>query len=99
MKKMIALYKAPGDADAFMDHYKTTHMLLVEKIPGLVKTELTRIDRTFMGDQGNFLIAEMYFEDEESFKAALKSPENAATGADLTNFAEGIVTVMIGETL
>ena len=31
MKKMIALYKAPGDADAFMDHYKTTHMLLVEK--------------------------------------------------------------------
>ncbi|RIJ32717.1 EthD family reductase [Henriciella mobilis] len=99
MKKMIALYKAPGDADAFMKHYETTHMPLVEKIPGLVKTELTRIDRTLIGEQGNFLIAEMYFEDEASFKAALKSPENAATGADLANFAEGIVTVMIGETL
>lgn len=99
MKKLIALYKAPGDPDAFMAHYRTTHLPLVEKIPGLVRAELTMIDRTLMGEQGNFLLAEMFFADADSFKAAMKSPENAATGADLTNFAEGLVTVMTGTVL
>ena len=96
MKKLIALYRAPADADVFMAHYRTTHLPLVEKIPGLVRAELTRIDRTLMGEQGNFLLVEMIFADAESFKAAMKSPENAATGADLANFAQGLVTVMTG---
>lgn len=99
MKKLIALYKLPTDADAFMEHYQTHHLPLVRKIPGLVKTELTRIERTLMGEQGNFLLAEMIFADADSFKTAMKSSENAATGADLANFAEGLVTVMTGEVI
>lgn len=99
MKKLLALYKVPADSDAFMRHYRETHLPLVNKIPGLVKTELTLIERTLMGEPGNFLLAEMYFADAESFKAAMKSSENAATGADLANFAEGIVTVMTGAVL
>jgi uncharacterized protein (TIGR02118 family) len=99
MKKLIALYRLPLDADGFMEYYRTHHLPLVRKIPGLIRTELTRIERTLMGEQGNFLLAEMVFADADSFKAALKSPENAATGADLGNFAEGLVTVMTGEVI
>lgn len=98
MKKMIVLYKSPKDPDAFMAYYNNTHLPLVAKIPGLVRSEVTRLDRTLMGD-GFFLMAEMFFADSESFKAAMKSPENAATGADLANFADGLATVMIGEVL
>ena len=99
MKKLIALYKAPADAEAFMRHYRETHLPLVQRVPGLVKTELTLIERTLMGEPGAYLLAEMYYADEESFRAAMKSPENAATGADLANFAEGLVTVMTGAVL
>ena len=99
MKKLIALYKTPVDADAFMQHYRDTHLPLVAKIPGLVRTEVTRIDRTLMGESGNFMLVEMMFADADSFRAAMKSPENAATGADLANFADGLVTVMTGETI
>jgi len=99
MKKLIALYKAPADPAAFMDYYAGVHAPLVGKIPGLVKAEITRINRTLAGDQGNFLLAEMYFADEDSFRAAMKSPENAATGADLANFAGGLVTVMTGDVI
>lgn len=95
MKKLIALYKAPADPDAFLAHYRERHLPLVQKIPGLVRTELTRIDRTLMGEPGNFLLAEMYFA-EDQFRDAMRSPENAATGQDLANFAEGLVTVMTG---
>jgi hypothetical protein len=46
MKKLIALYQTPDDADAFMEHYRSKHMPLVERIPGLLRTEITRIGRT-----------------------------------------------------
>jgi uncharacterized protein (TIGR02118 family) len=98
MKKMIVLYKTPADPEAFMAYYHANHLPLVAKIPGLVRSEITRLDRTLVGD-GYFLMAEMYFADADSFKAAMKSPENAATGADLANFAAGLATVMIGEAL
>lgn len=99
MHKLIALYRTPADEAAFMAYYQNTHLPLVAKIPGLVRAEVTRITRTLMGESGHFLLAEMVFADAESFKAAMKSAENAATGADLANFAQGIVTVMTGETL
>ena len=95
----MVLYKTPADPEAFMRHYRETHLPLVARIPGLVKAEITRIERTLMGNQGYFLLAELFFADAESFKAAMKSPENAATGADLANFAEGLATVMTGETI
>jgi uncharacterized protein (TIGR02118 family) len=98
MKKLIALYQTPDDADAFMEHYRSKHMPLVERIPGLLRTEITRIGRTLVGVPGNFLLAEMVFEDD-AFKAALTSPENAATGRDLGLFAEGLVTVMTGDVI
>lgn len=94
MKKLIALYKAPTDPEAFICHYRERHLPLVAKIPGLLRTELTLIDRTLLGEAGNYMLAEMYFADEDSFRTAMRSPENAATGADLVNFADGLVTVM-----
>ena len=99
MKKLIAVYRTPADAEAFLSHYRDKHLPLVRAIPGLVGVEATLVTRTLMGEPGTFLIAEMRFADGDSFKAAMQSPENAATGADLANFAEGLVTVMVGETL
>ncbi|MDR6832447.1 MULTISPECIES: EthD family reductase [unclassified Sphingopyxis] len=96
MKKLIALYLMPDDEDAFMDHYRSVHMPLVNHIPGLVRTELTRIDRTLMGEDGAYLLAEMVFVDEDAFRQAMRSPENAAAGADIAKFAKGRVTVMTG---
>jgi len=98
MKKLIALYKTPADPEAFMSHYRTRHLPLVEKIPGLVRAELTLVERTLVGEAGNYLLAEMYFEDDR-FRDAMRSPENAATGKDLAIFADGLVTVMAGAVL
>ena len=97
MKKMIILYKPPADFDAFAAYYRDVHMPLVREIPGLASVEVTRINKTVMGEQSYALIAELSFDSEENFRAAMKSPENAATGADLANFAEGLATVMFGE--
>lgn len=99
MHKLLALYKAPTDVEAFFNHYESVHRPLVEKVPGLVSIELTKIDRTLFGEPGNFLLAEMRFADAESFKAGMRSPENAAAGTDLSFFARDLVTVMTGTVL
>lgn len=96
MKKLIALYTKPADEEAFLKHYREVHIPLVEKIPGLQRVEVTMIGPTMIGAKGNYMMAEMYFNDAD-FKAAMGSPENQACGADVPNFAEGLITVMIGD--
>ena len=98
MKKLIALYRSPIDADAFTAHYRDVHLPLVLKLPGLLKIDLTRIERTLIGNPENFFLVVMYFEDADSLRTALKSKENEAAGADAGVFAAGLVTVMTGDT-
>jgi len=94
--KLIALYKQPPDPQAFDDAYFNTHLPLIQKVPGLQKTVVTRFSRTLMGE-AYYLMAEMYFTDSSSLKAAMRSPEMAAAGDNLNTFAEGLVTMLFGE--
>ena len=98
MKKLIALYKTPADVEAFMAHYREVHLPLIGKVPGLVRVEVARVTRTLSGDEGNFLLAELSFQDD-AFRDAMRSPENAALGADIPLFAEGLVTVMTADVI
>lgn len=81
-----------------MEYYQNEHLPLVTKIPGLVRSEVTHLDHALLGE-GYFLMAELYFSDSDSLKAGMKSSENKAAAADLTNFAEGLATIMTGVTL
>lgn len=94
--KLVALYKQPQDVQAFEQSYFNTHMPLINKVPGLQRTVITRFSRTLMGDP-YFMMAEMYFTDESALKAGLKSPEMVAAGENLNSFAGGLVTLMFGQ--
>ena len=98
MVKLIALYKRPADVDAFEQHYAQIHIPLVEKIPGIRKTEWTRILASPQGEAPYYMMYEMYFDDMDAYQAAMKSEENRAAGQDLMSFARGIVTLMVAET-
>ena len=93
MKKIVALYREPADPEAFWRHYREVHVPLAKTVPGLTAISVTTVDRTLVGEPGNYLLAELCFADEDTFRSALRSPENAALGADLAHFAGGIVTV------
>lgn len=55
-------------------------MPLASKLPGLRR--LTRSHPRPMGDEAPYFVAELWFDDREAMKAALKSPEMAETGVD-----------------
>ncbi len=97
MVKLIALYKKPSDVAAFEEHYTQVHMPLMDKVPGVVKTEVTHFFTGPMGEPPYYMMYEAYFEDRAAFDAAMKSPENRAAGKDLMSFAKDIATVMFGD--
>ncbi len=94
--KLVALYQEPADRTAFDEAYFNTHLPLIEQVPGLQRTVVTRFTRTITGD-GFYMMAEMTFADTASLKAAMKSPEMAAAGENLNSFAAGLVTLMFAE--
>ena len=97
MVKLVAMYKPPADAEAFDKHYFEVHMPLVAKIPGLVKSEVSKL-KVLPGTETNFyMMSEMYYENMDSFNVAMASPEGKASARDLMNFAKGNVEFYLGK--
>jgi len=95
MYKLIAMYRKPADTAAFDKHYAEVHTPIVKSIPGLARLVLNRVTSPPWGGEAPFyLIAEMHFADEATFKAAMASAENRAAGKDLRQFAGDIVTLV-----
>ena len=99
MMKIIAFYREPKDWDSFLRHYHEVHAPLVRKIPGLISFEVIRIQRSLLGELPYAMMAEMSYPDAATFKAAMRSPEQAAVAADLETFATGLITAVQGETI
>lgn len=97
MIKLVALFKRPEDVAEFDAHYADVHAPLMLKVPGLSRMEVTRNLSAFRGEPEYYLIAEMYFENKESFDAAMASEENRVAGKDLMSFARDYVTMLYGE--
>ena len=99
MAKLFAVYQQPKDPAAFDDYYFNKHVPLAKTIPGLTSYEVTRGD--VMGPAGKhrvYLVAVLEFASMEAIGVALSSAEGRATAADLANFAEAGVDLMMGET-
>src|SRR5205085_5233461 len=100
MIKLIALYKKPADTEAteaFEKHYFETHMPLVTKTPGLLKSEVSYCKALLGMETRYHLMAEMYYDNMDSFNAGMASPEGKAAGKDLMGFARQYGEMMIGE--
>ncbi len=97
MVKLVALYKKPADVAAFEEHYTNVHVPLMEKVPGILKTRVTRFFAGPTGEPPYYLMFEATWPDRASFDTAMKSPENRAAGKDLMSFAKDIVTLGFGD--
>lgn len=97
MIKLVALYKTPADKEEFDKHYNEVHMPIVAKIPGLIKSEVSKMRPLPGTESGFYMMTEMYYEDMDSFNAAMASAEGKASAKDLMNFAKDNVEFYIGK--
>ena len=99
MARIVALYKTPKDPAAFDRYYFSTHIPLAKTIPGLTKYEVSDGGvHSPGGPSGYHLVAILHFDSVADIQAAFASPEGQATAADLGNFADGGVELLLFET-
>ncbi len=97
MIKGTVLYGHPNDANAFEKYYAETHLPLVGKTKGIIKSEYTKFLPNPDGSAASYYrMAEIYFAGPAEMQQALNSPEGKAMAADLANFATGGVTILFG---
>lgn len=100
MFKVMAVYKVPADDAAkakFEEHYKTVHTPICLKIPGIKELRTNKIFGGPTGASNLYMIAEMVFENKDSWKAAMKTPEMMESGKDAMKFAGDLVSVHFAE--
>ena len=88
-------YAEPSDPVAFDEHYRSSHVPLARAVPGLVRVNLSHPRG---GPDAPYLVAELWFDDSDGLRAALKSPEMAATTADATALCERTGSAMVAFT-
>lgn len=92
MAKVLALYKKPADPKAFDAYYHATHVPIAKTLPGLRSYEISTGP---VGDSAYGLVAILTFDSLAAIQAALDSPEGRATAADLGNFAQAGVELLM----
>jgi uncharacterized protein (TIGR02118 family) len=97
MARLLVLYRLPTDAAAFMRHYRSVHLPLVRRLPGLRRLAAFPVVGAPQGGREYELVAELDFDSLGDLEAALRSPEGRAAGRDLANFAsEGFKMMYLG---
>ena len=81
MHRVTIQYAVPADPAAFDTRYFDQHVPLVAPIPGLRAFSWSK-PRPLGGEQSVYLVAQLDFDDADSLRAALASPEMQAAGAD-----------------
>ena len=98
MIKVNVLYGHPTDPAAFEQHYRTVHAPLAEKVPNVKSFEWGKALGNADGSPAAyFWIATLTFADMAAMMGSMTTPEGAAAGADVANFATGGVTMVLSE--
>ncbi|MCP4422997.1 MAG: EthD family reductase [Chloroflexi bacterium] len=98
MYKFTALYRQVDDPDAVDNFFSHVHLQLAEQLPGLVKSEVSRVLGKPGGSSRFYLSYELYFESRQAFDDAMKSQPGVQLMYNLTPWAEAhIVTWFYAE--
>ncbi len=95
MPRLVALYNAPEDTDAFDAHYRDVHMPIISRYPKLRDVRLSKLAGVGGRETPFYLMAEMTFDTAADLDEALGSEAGAESARDLRNFASAGVSLFI----
>ncbi len=95
MATLTVLYGPPADPEAFRRHYEDVHLPLAQALPGATDLGYSLQVDTLAGDPPVFAAFHAEFATVEALQGALASPEGQAAQADVPNFADGGVTILV----
>ena len=87
MHRLTISYTEPADPSGFEVDYRDRHVPIATTMPG-VRRFLLSHPRSLGPGEAPYLVAELWFDDADALKAALRSPEGAATAAHAQEIVE-----------
>jgi uncharacterized protein (TIGR02118 family) len=94
MHSLIVLYPRPDDPDAFKEYYRTKHIPLAAKLPGLRGYSYGYPEALGPGQPAHFCMFEGRFDSLESMLAALSSNHGKKVAADVPNYSPNGAVLM-----
>lgn len=86
MTRFVVTYRMPESTDAaarFEADYRSTHVPLVARTPGLTHLEISRVTRALTGSPAPMLMAVLTFQDAAAMRDGMRSGEWAESGRNL----------------
>jgi uncharacterized protein (TIGR02118 family) len=94
VSKLIVLYKKPADPAHFDKHFRTVHMPLVKKMPGLRGFSFGPASKLDGGEGAFFWMFVGTFDSLKAINDALASPEGQKVVADIPNYYHEAPTIL-----
>ncbi len=88
MYKFTTLYRQVDDLELLDSFFSNVHLQLAEQLPGLIKTEVSRVLGKPAGESRYYLTYELYFESKTAFEDAMKSKPGVQLMINLTPWAQ-----------
>ncbi len=88
MFKFVTLYRRVDDEMKLEEFFSGTHLPLAEQLPGLRKSEVSRVTGKPGGESRFHLMYELYFDSDEAFAQAMASEPGMALIAALKPWDE-----------
>lgn len=95
--KLVTLYRRVDDEQALEAFFSGTHLPLAEQLPGLIRSEVSRIGGKPGGESRFHLMYELYFESRDAYTRAMTSEPGVALVQALAPWDEArIITWFYG---
>src|SRR5437762_13261871 len=95
--RLIPLYQAPADPEAFDRHYHEVHTPIVLRYPKLRELIVGNVEPMGPRSVPYYLATQMVFDSREDLDAAMASDAGIESARDLRNFAEAGVTLYVAD--
>lgn len=99
MHKLILVFRPPPDATTFERRWSEEFVPVAERMPGLRRVTVARAYGGPSGPSDVYLVHEFHFDDEQSLRRAMTSPEGQQAGRALMGFAARQVSLTFAEHL
>ena len=100
MERMLILFSAPANPEAFDRVYFEDHVPLVKKLPGLVGYAASRNVRAVAAESPYYMVVELDWADRDTMRECWRSAEGQAVTAHASELhAERLTLTMSPEAL
>jgi uncharacterized protein (TIGR02118 family) len=95
--KLMLIFRRPKDLAAFETRWSHDFVRAAEKMPGIRRVTVSRINGGLSDNVDFHLVHEFYFDNAESMRRAMASEKGQKAGNILMSFAADIVTLCFAE--